>query len=100
MQCSCHASHAYSRQDDATGYIEVASDTDKPRLVLKVRLSGFDLGVFTEINNCPASLAAGTFCSISVTFTPSAAMKQTGTLTITDNAHGITQTVPLSGTGK
>ena len=27
---------------DATGYIEVASDTDKPRVVLKVRLSRFD----------------------------------------------------------
>jgi CSLREA domain-containing protein len=56
--------------------------------------------VFTETNNCPASLAAGSSCTISVTFTPSAATKQTGTLTITDNAHGGMQTVPLSGTGK
>jgi predicted outer membrane repeat protein len=59
-----------------------------------------DPGVFMQTNDCPASLAAGTFCSISVTFTPSAAMKQTGTLTITDNAHGSTQTVQLSGTGR
>jgi Abnormal spindle-like microcephaly-assoc'd, ASPM-SPD-2-Hydin len=59
-----------------------------------------DPGVFSESNNCPASLAAGASCSISVTFTPSAAAKQTGTLTITDNAHGGPQTVPLSGTGK
>lgn len=49
--------------------------------------------------NCLGSLAAGKSCSISVTFTPSAAA-QTGTLTITDNANGGMQKVPLSGTGK
>jgi hypothetical protein len=59
-----------------------------------------DPAVFTETNNCPATLMAGAGCSISVTFTPSAATKQTGALTITDNANGGTQTVPLSGTGK
>jgi hypothetical protein len=60
-------------------------------------------GVFMQTNDCPlipATLAAGSFCTVSVTFTPSAAMKQTGTLTITDNAHGSMQTVKLSGTGK
>jgi hypothetical protein len=60
-----------------------------------------DPGVFMETNNCPASLAAGASCSISVTFTPSAPpTKQIGTLTITDNANGGQQTVSLSGTGK
>ena len=60
-----------------------------------------DPGAFMETNNCPASLAAGASCSISVTFTPSAPpTKQTGTLTITDNANHRTQTVRLSGTGK
>ena len=59
-----------------------------------------DPGVFTQTNDCPAMLAAGASCSISVTFTPSAAMKQTGTLTITDNANGGMQAVSLSGTGK
>ncbi len=57
-------------------------------------------GVFMQTNNCPASLSAGSSCSISVTFTPSAATKQTGTLTITDNGKGGMQKVPLSGTGK
>ena len=57
-------------------------------------------GVFMETNNCPASLDAGASCSISVTFTPSAATKQTGTLTIIDNATGGKQAVPMSGTGE
>jgi len=59
-----------------------------------------DPGIFTETNGCPASLPAGSSCTIAVTFTPSAATEQTGTLTITDNANGNSQTVALSGTGK
>ena len=59
-----------------------------------------DPGIFTETNDCPASLAAGSSCTIAVTFTPSAAAEQTGTLTITDNANGNPQTVQLSGRGK
>ena len=59
-----------------------------------------DPGVFEQTNNCPASLAAGSSCTISVTFAPSVAGKQTGTLTITDNANGRAQTVKMTGTGK
>ncbi|MFZ0677273.1 choice-of-anchor D domain-containing protein [Candidatus Binatus sp.] len=57
-------------------------------------------GVFTQTNDCPASLEPGTFCSISVRFKPSAAMKQTGTLKISDNAHAGIASVSLSGPGK
>ena len=57
-------------------------------------------GVFAQTNDCPASLAPDAFCTIAVTFTPSVAIKQTGMLTITDNANGTMQTVTLSGTGK
>ena len=67
--------------------------------VLIEMISG-DPGVFTEFNDCPASLAADAFCKVWVTFTPSEATKQTGTLTITDNAKGSSQTVRLRGKGK
>src|SRR5882762_11571452 len=43
-------------------------------------------------------LAASANCTISVTFTPTAAGTRMGTLTITDNATPSTQTVPLTGT--
>jgi len=59
-------------------------------------------GDFSEANNCGNSVTAGGSCTISVTFTPSAAGTRTGTLTITDNnngATGSTQTVSLTGTG-
>ena len=58
-----------------------------------------DPGMFTQTNNCPATLAAGADCTISVIFTPSAATKQRATMTITDNAKGTPQTVQLSGVG-
>ena len=59
-------------------------------------------GDFSQTNNCGNSVTAGGSCTISVTFTPSAAGTRTGTLTITDNnngATGSTQTVSLTGTG-
>jgi hypothetical protein len=59
-------------------------------------------GDFAATNNCPAGLAAGNNCTISVTFTPTAAGNRYGTLSVTDNnngAPGSTQTVALEGTG-
>jgi hypothetical protein len=57
---------------------------------------------FGETNNCGTSVAAGTSCTISVTFSPTVIGTLAGTLTITDNNNGVTgstQTVSLSGTG-
>ncbi|HKV63404.1 MAG TPA: choice-of-anchor D domain-containing protein [Candidatus Acidoferrum sp.] len=47
----------------------------------------------------PATLAAGANCTINVTFTPTALGARAGNLTITDNATGSPQVVPLTGTG-
>jgi hypothetical protein len=60
-------------------------------------------GNFAQTNNCGSSVAAGTTCTINVTFTPLAGGALTGTLTITDNTNnttGSTQTVSLTGTGQ
>lgn len=56
-------------------------------------------GDFAQANNCGTSVAAGSNCTISVTFTPTAAVARTGTLTIKDNANGSPHTIALSGTG-
>ena len=55
-------------------------------------------GSFSQTNNCGASLAAGSSCTIAVSFTPTAPGAQLGSLTILDNASGSVQTVVLSGT--
>ncbi|MEV4263459.1 choice-of-anchor D domain-containing protein [Kribbella sp. NPDC049584] len=54
-------------------------------------------GDFSQTNNCGSSIAAGASCTVNVTFRPTAAGSRFGNLTV--NASGITNTVPLSGTG-
>jgi len=50
-------------------------------------------------STCGSTLAAASTCTISVTFTPSAAGVRTAQVTITDNAPGSPQSVTLTGTG-
>jgi hypothetical protein len=56
-------------------------------------------GDFGETSTCGATLAAGGSCTVSVTFTPTAAGAQTGSLTIASNASNSPTTVALTGTG-
>ncbi|MCU7726427.1 choice-of-anchor D domain-containing protein [Actinoplanes sp. KI2] len=54
-------------------------------------------GDFSQTNTCGSSIAAGSSCTVTVTFAPTATGARTGNLTVT--ASGITNTIPLSGTG-
>jgi hypothetical protein len=60
-------------------------------------------GAFSVTNGtCPASgaqLAAGAQCALSVTFTPTSADAQTGTLSVASSATQFPLTVSLTGTG-
>jgi hypothetical protein len=58
-----------------------------------------DFAVTTGANACGSSLAAGSTCSIYVTFTPASATSFAATLTVADNASGSPQTTTLTGTG-
>ncbi len=66
---------------------------------IAITIGGANAGDFSETNNCPASLAAGSRCSINVTFKPAAAGARSAMLTISDNAAAAPQTVALAGTG-
>ena len=57
-------------------------------------------GDFSETDNCAnASVAAGSNCSIQVTFTPNGTGSRTGQVTISANVDGGQLAVDLSGTG-
>ncbi len=56
-------------------------------------------GDFSQTNNCPASLAAGTSCTVNVVFTPSQSGTESGTLIMTTSDPNSPQSVRLSGTG-
>ena len=61
-----------------------------------------DANGFSQTNNCPVAptpLGPDQSCTINVTFMPSAPGTANDTLTITDNAAGSPQTVPLTGLG-
>ena len=64
--------------------------------------SGFVRPAGAGGGTCGATLAAGSNCTINVTFRPTSAGAKSGTLTITDNslgANNTTQIVSLTGTG-
>jgi hypothetical protein len=72
--------------------------------ISSIGFTGTNAGDFSQMNTCgtlPGSLAAGSSCTISVTFTPSLLAGETATLTVNDNAAAPynTLTSSLSGTG-
>jgi YVTN family beta-propeller protein len=69
--------------------------------ITSIGFAGTNASEFTQNNNCGTALAAGASCTISVTFTPTAAGgsgSATASLSVTDNAAGSPQTVPIAGT--
>ncbi len=87
----------------AAQIVTLSNTGSAPLLINSVAVTGVNPTDFGTTNTCGASLAAGTNCSISVTFTPSAVGNRYGTLTVTDNSGGTsgsTQTLALEGTGQ
>lgn len=66
---------------------------------LAISSVAIDNSSFQQTNNCGASVAAGSSCTLTVTFTPASAGTLSGTLSITDNAADSPQKLALSGTG-
>ena len=69
--------------------------------IASIGLTGANASEFTQTNTCGTSLAADSSCTINVTFTPTAtggSGSATASLSVTDNATGSPQTVPVSGT--
>src|SRR5438876_137522 len=73
-----------------------------PLSISNIALAGTNATDFAQTNTCPIgsnTLASGSSCTISVTFTPGATGARSASLTFTDNAAGSPQSVALSGTG-
>jgi hypothetical protein len=67
--------------------------------ITSISITGTNAADFAQTNNCGTSVAAGSSCTVSITFTPAAEGARIGTLAISDNAPGSPQTVSLAGTG-
>ncbi|HKQ87268.1 MAG TPA: choice-of-anchor D domain-containing protein [Candidatus Acidoferrales bacterium] len=64
-----------------------------------IGVGGTNPADFQETNNCPISVAPGSSCNISVTFSPQSAGARSASINIANNAPGSPQDVPLAGTG-
>jgi len=67
--------------------------------ISNIGVTGTNGGDFSQTNNCGSSVAAGTSCTITVTFSPTTTGAMAASLTITDDASDSPQTVSLTGTG-
>jgi hypothetical protein len=67
--------------------------------ITSLAMTGTNASDFAQTTTCGSSVAAGSNCTISVTFTPAASGSRTASVSITDNASGSPQTVSLSGAG-
>jgi hypothetical protein len=79
----------------APATVTVSNPSGAPLAISGVTVSG----AFTVDNNCPATLAPGTSCALGISFLPKSAGEAAGMLTITDNAIGSPQSIPLQGAG-
>ena len=63
-----------------------------------ITITGTDPADFSQMNNCPASLGAGNYCTITVTFRPQEVGPRSADVSIRDDAPS-PQQVSLTGTG-
>jgi len=70
-----------------------------PLNLSNVAITGTNSGDFPLTNNCPGSVAAAASCQINISFAPTANGSRSASLSLTDNAPGSPQSVPLSGIG-
>lgn len=88
-------------QAGATSAAKSVTVSNTGGVALTISSIGVNNAAFTQTNNCPASLAAGASCTVSVSFVPSAATSYSGGLVIAHNdaTAGSSTTIALSGTG-
>lgn len=66
--------------------------------ISSIGFAGANAADFSQTNNCGTAVAANASCTINVTFTSKGGGSLTASLSITDNASGSPQTVPITAT--
>jgi hypothetical protein len=97
------ASHNFASQavnsTSAAREITVTNSGTLPMSLTSIGITGAHPHDFTQTNTCPATLAIGARCAISVVFKPSAKGNRTVNLVINDNPVARPHTIDLTGTG-
>jgi hypothetical protein len=83
----------------ASHSVTITNSGSSALTISSISILGTNSADFSQNNTCGTSLAAGASCTVAVLFTPRTTGSLAGDLTITDNATGSPQAVPLTGTG-
>jgi hypothetical protein len=83
----------------ASQNITLTNNGQTPLAISGLTIAGGDPADFNQSNNCGTSLAINAVCTITVTFTPSAAWARTAAVWLTDNALGSPHVAGLMGNG-
>jgi chitodextrinase len=79
--------------------VTIANVGGVPLTIGSIGISGANASDFAQTNTCGSTLGGDNSCTITVTFTPSAAGLRSGLVTIEDDAAGAPHTIALQGTG-
>src|SRR4051812_15252576 len=81
--------------------ISITNSGNAPLFINSAATRGANALDFTQVSDgCSGlTLAAGTSCAVSITFSPTASGARSARFTLTDNAATSPQTVPITGTG-
>jgi len=79
--------------------ISLTNSGDASLTISGIAIAGPNPSDYSQTNDCGTSLPVSATCSITVVFKPAGLDTRTAAVTITDNAPGSPQAVPLSGVG-
>lgn len=86
-------------QTSAAQVVTLTNSGNASLTISGVTIIGANPADFLQTNTCGSSVAAGSNCTISVTFKASAATAESAALSISDNALGSPHSAQFSGTG-
>ncbi|MBB5319376.1 choice-of-anchor D domain-containing protein [Tunturibacter empetritectus] len=83
----------------ATQGITLSNPGTAALTIAGITVIGSNATKFAQTNNCGGSLAAGSACTITVSFSPDVVGAYSASISVADNASGSPQTAALTGTG-
>jgi HYDIN/CFA65/VesB family protein len=89
----------YVGKRSTPGKLVMTNTGSGPLAISSIVVAGLNSTNFAFTDNCPASLAAGASCTLTIYLQPTATGTRSGEIIIYDNAGAGNQTVTLTGTG-
>jgi hypothetical protein len=80
--------------------VTVSNTGTGPLTISSISMVGMNPGQFSQTNDCPATVAPGAFCTVSVTFAPTTTGAKSASISVNVAAPGVSKAITLSGTAQ